>query len=170
LPPRALPKGERTLAPLPPPASLHACQERPGTVVRQDCRGPPPSCGRKPTTVPGRSQATFALFAGVSRLVCVPPPPPFPCSRLLRTLKWTFKFAKRRARKKTTTDGDGRTEQRTWQFKSHSTNGNSKATRSWNSKAKKTTLPAIQGQGLQLPPILQRKGPGWVDQPVPKRP
>ena len=43
----------------------------------------------------------------------------------------------RRARKKTTTDGDGRTEQRTWQFKSHSTNGNSKATRSWNSKAKK---------------------------------
>ena len=45
----------------------------------------------------------------------------------------------RRARKKTTTDGDGRTEQRTWQFKGHTApTGNSKATRA-DSKAKKTT-------------------------------
>ena len=43
----------------------------------------------------------------------------------------------RRARKKTTTDGDGRTEQRTWQFKGHTApTGNSKATRA-DSKAKK---------------------------------
>ena len=72
---RALPEGDRTLAPLPPPASLHACQERPGTVGRQDCRGPPPSCGRKPTTVPGHSKNDLCPIRRRQPIgVCAPSP------------------------------------------------------------------------------------------------
>ena len=80
--------------------------------------------------------------------VCAPSPA-FPCSRLHHHTEMTFKFAKEKDERETTTDGDDRTEQRIWQFKGHT------APTAWQFKGHKKPSTASF--------TLQRKGPGLVE-------
>ena len=82
------PKAVTSLAPPPPPSSLHACPDRPATVVGTSLQGATPSLRpQTKTTVPGRSKLTFALSAGTRRKVCEPPPPPSLAAGCTITLK-----------------------------------------------------------------------------------
>ncbi len=135
--------------------------------------GNPPVTATNLQPCPVIPRTTFALFAGVSRLVCVPPPPPFPCSQLHRTLKLTFKFAteeeRERRPRRTATDEESKergnskaTLHPTWQFKGHT---------QLKFKDKKNQLPGnSKAKTSNCLLYLQRKGPGWVDMQVANRP
>ena len=73
---------QRTLAPLPPPASLHACWERPGTVGRKICRGKTPRFGLKPTTVPGHTKKDLCPIRRRQPIGVCAPSPALPLHRL----------------------------------------------------------------------------------------
>ena len=140
-------------------ASLHACPYRPGTVGSKFAGGDPPI--RPQTNNRARSfQANLCPIRRRQPLVCEPPPPPFPCSQLHRHTEILLNLQRKRTREKTTTDGDGRREQRTWQFKGHLLPvGNSKATPAgFKTKANCLAIQRPRTYNCQLKPAKEGAG------------